>query len=273
MTGMCFGFWLVLLIIGGTPLHAARLQEKTLAAWNDYVRLTEKRIEQELGSPETFFGMRNGSAEMAPSERREILSGGIVVSSVQTHSPGGQAIEVPGGAIHHWRGTVFIPDSSIERVLGRILNPDRSIESQDDVLASEVLDQTEESLRIYLKIRRSGLVTVTYNTEHWVRVCRHNEQQASSRSIATRIAELEQAGTPAEREKPEGEDRGFLWRLNSYWRYEQTAGGVLVQCESLTLSRSVPLLLAPLAQPIISAVARESMERTLTSLRSRLSGG
>ncbi len=41
----------------------------------------------------------------------------------------------------------------------------------------------------------------------------------------------------AKREKPEGKDRGFLWRLNSYWRYQQVDGGVLVECESLTLSR------------------------------------
>ena len=81
--------------------------------------------------------------------------------------------------------------------------------------------------------------------------------------------ELDQAGTPAEREKPEGKDHGFLWKLNSYWRYQQVDGGVLVECESLTLSRGVPAILAPFVKPIISGVARESMKRTLTSMRDR----
>jgi hypothetical protein len=35
-------------------------------------------------------------------------------------------------------------------------------------------------------------------------------------STATKIAELADAGTPAEHELPPGEDRGFLWRLNAY---------------------------------------------------------
>ena len=116
---------------------------------------------------------------------------------------------------------------------------------------------------------RSKIVTVTYNTEHLVEYQRHGEGLASSRSIATRIVELDQAGTPAEREKPEGQDHGFLWKLNSYWRYQQVDGGVLVECESLTLSRGVPAILAPFVKPIISGVARESMKRTLTSMRER----
>jgi len=57
--------------------------------------------------------------------------------------------------------------------------------------------------------------------------------------------------------------------LNSYWRYQQVDGGVLVECESLTLSRGVPAILAPFVKPIISGVARESMKRTLTSMRDR----
>jgi len=38
-----------------------------------------------------------------------------------------------------------------------------------------------------------------------------------------------------------GDDRGFLWRLNAYWRYEQVAGGVIAECESITLSRDYRL--------------------------------
>ena len=37
-----------------------------------------------------------------------------------------------------------------------------------------------------------------------------------------------------------GADRGFLWRLNSYWRYRQVGNGVQVDVLSLSLSRDVP---------------------------------
>jgi len=62
-------------------------------------------------------------------------------------------------------------------------------------------------------------------------------------------------------------DRGLLWRLNSYWRYRQTSKGVVVDVESLSLSRSVPAMIRPFATPIISHVAHESMVRTRFAAR------
>ena len=76
-----------------------------------------------------------------------------------------------------------------------------------------------------------------------------------------KIAELADAGTPREREKAPGEDHGFLWRLNAYWRFEQVGTGVLIECESVSLSRSVPLLVRPLVGPIANRIAREAMIR------------
>jgi hypothetical protein len=65
-------------------------------------------------------------------------------------------------------------------------------------------------------------------------------------------------------------DHGYLWRMNSYWRYQEVKGGVIVECESLTLSRSIPSLLEYMIRPLIKSVARESMKRTLESFRIRL---
>jgi len=57
-----------------------------------------------------------------------------------------------------------------------------------------------------------------------------------------------------------------LWRLNAYWRYEAVQGGVIVECESVSLSRPVPTLVRPVANPIVDRVARESLSRTLGGL-------
>lgn len=113
------------------------------------------------------------------------------------------------------------------------------------------------------------MVTVVYDTEHDVRYRMVGPGRAVSSSIATRIVEVEDAGTASERGLPAGEDRGFLWRLNSYWRYQEADGGVLVELESLTLSRDIPSIFKPMVLPIIDRVARESMTRTLASLRGR----
>ena len=115
------------------------------------------------------------------------------------------------------------------------------------------------------------MVTVHYNTEHAVAYMRHRRGAASSRSVATRIAELDDAGTAREREKPIGRDRGFLWRLNSYWRYQEVDDGVIVECESLSLSRGIPRLLRWMASPLINRAARDILSRTLASMAEVLS--
>jgi hypothetical protein len=265
------GAVLIVLAMGmtGSPVMGAQLQEKTLTAWDVYVRLTEERIKEELNSSTGFLAQDFQSVPKAQMERDAVLSGKILVEKMKTLNPKGRKIKVPAGTLHHWRGSAFIPDVDLETVLAQVRNPARQKDLQEDVLESRILEENDDSLRLYLKLVRSKIVTVTYNTEHLIEYQRHGEGLASSRSIATKIAELEDTGTPSEREKPEGKDHGFLWKLNSYWRYQQVDGGVLVECESLTLSRGVPVILAPFVKPIITDVARESMQRTLSSMRDR----
>jgi hypothetical protein len=118
-----------------------------------------------------------------------------------------------------------------------------------------VLARDGDSLRVYIRLVRHSIITVTYDTEHRMTFIRHSPARATARSTATRIDEVG------------GGDHGFLWRLQSYWRYEQRPGGVLVELESLTLSRSVPALVRPIAMPRVNQIARESMVGTLDALR------
>ena len=99
-------------------------------------------------------------------------------------------------------------------------------------------------------------------------------QPAFRRTVAVKVltvAELDDAGTAREREKSIGRDRGFLWRLHSYWRYRQVDEGVIVECESLSLSRGIPRLLRWMASPLINRAARDIVSRTLASMAEVLS--
>jgi len=116
-------------------------------------------------------------------------------------------------------------------------------------------------------LQRKALVTVTYNTEHVVRFARYGARRATSTSTATKIAEVSAPNTTEQRELPIGDDRGFLWRLNAYWRYEDVTGGTIAECESVTLSRDVPALVRYVVDPLVDSTARESMVRTLLALR------
>lgn len=270
--------WMLLAVIPtgavmALPAESGELPAERLSAWEEYRRLTEARIARELASEAGFLVQDFQDPGDALEDRATLLSGELVTESMETRRPDGSDIDVPGGMIHHWRGAILIPGVTLEEVLEDVIYPDETGLRQEDVLESRVLGRGDSSFRVYLKLVRKKIVTATYNTEHQVEYSRRGDSRAVSRTIATRIRELEDAGTPQESEKPLGEDRGFLWRLNSYWRYEEVDGGVLVECESLTLSRSIPFFLAPLVRPIVSGVARESLDRTLTSMRDRIAAG
>ena len=126
------------------------------------------------------------------------------------------------------------------KLLGKALGAIASYAAARDVLAARVTGREHDGLSVYLRLRRSQIVTVTYDTEHRVRFLRLSPTRAMSTTTATRITELDEPGTASERALRAGEDRGFLWGLNAWWRYEAVDGGVLVECESVSLSRRPP---------------------------------
>jgi hypothetical protein len=66
---------------------------------------------------------------------------------------------------------------------------------------------------------------------------------------------------------PVGNDHGFLWRLDSYWRFEERDGGVYIECEAISLTRDIPTGLAWLIEPIIRQLPQESLVNTLRATR------
>jgi putative flippase GtrA len=211
---------LALLAIAPRPAAAGDAEPETVAAWNRYVAAAGARLHKD----------RQGAG------------------------PEGGAIEIPGGTIHHWHGSTIVRRTTVDQVVRALMYPGTP-PPQEDVLESRVLSRTDNSLHVYLKLTRTAIVTVVYDTEHDVVFQRHSASLATSRSVSTKIAEVD------------GGDRGFLWRLNSYWRYTQVGSDVRIELESLSLSREVPWVTRPIANPIANRIARESMIRTLSSVR------
>jgi hypothetical protein len=108
------------------------------------------------------------------------------------------------------------------------------------------------------------------NAEFDVRYFPVDAARVHSRAYSTRIAELKNPDRPDEGEKPVGKDRGFLWRLHTYWRFQEKDGGVYIQLESIGLSRGVPVLLRWLINPIIKRIRRGSLFRLMKSTRTAL---
>jgi putative flippase GtrA len=213
----------LLFTASSSPAMAAEPAAATVAAWNRHVAMVEASLP-----------LHEHDAPIA--------------------EPQGRTIDVPEGAIHEWRGSIVIPGITVAQLVDALLSP-RLRPIQEDVAESRVLERHGDSLRMYLKLVRKLIVTVTYDTEHDVRYVRRSAMFATSRSVSTKIAE---SG---------GADHGFLWRLNSYWRYRQVGSGVQVDVLSLSLSRDIPWMVRPIARPIIDRIGRESMSRTLAAVQ------
>jgi hypothetical protein len=248
------------------PADGGNRWPATLAGWNTYVAATERRISRELGTTSGRFLAFDFTGN-AVADRRAVLAGAIAIAPVETRDDRGREIDVPYAMVHHWRGAVFLPRQHVASVLAALQNGPPPTQ-KEDVLKSAVLGRGPDHMRVYLQVQRTRFITVVYNTEHDVTFQHFGPARASSASVATRIAEVVNVGTPQEHELEPGQDRGFLWRWNSYWRYEEVPAGVIAECESISLSRPIPSLLYYAVKPLVDSTASESMERTLIALRS-----
>jgi hypothetical protein len=217
----------------------------TMTAFRTYVAATEARIAGELQTDSTAPPQKNGDVRVWKVDRRDI----------------------DGGLIHHWAGAVFVPGVRLDQVLDWVRDYDQHHSYFTEVDRSRLVSRNGDEYRIYLRLARTKIITVHYDTYHTVTYRRHSPTRASSRSIATEIAELANANSSSERPKPPGEDHGFLWALNSYWKFREESGGVFIECESVSLSRSIPTGLDWLVGRYVDSAPRESMGSTLASMR------
>ena len=247
------------------------LKPETVQAFNRYVQLTEARIKGEVSVPEKFLYVDG----LPPDSRSQALAalqrGEVLMVRVQTKERAGQAVEVPGGLIHHWLSAVFVRGATLRQTLTLMEDYDHHQDIyKPEVVCSRLLSRQDDNFKIFYRLRKKKVITVTLNTNHDVHYFRMDSNHWYSRSYSTRIAEVVNADTPNEREKPVGRDGGFLWRINSYWKFEGKDGGVYIECESISLTRDIPAGLGWLIKPFVTSIPKDSLQMTMDSTRAAL---
>jgi len=245
----------------------AELKQETTEAFNQYVLLTEDRMAEELRDGRTSLWVDGFPEPQRDKLYTQLRQGEIVIERLETLERE-KRIRVPNGLIHHWVAVSFVPGVTLQQVLTLLQDYDHhEAIYKPDVLRSRLLNADGNCFKIYLRLHQKAILTAVFNAEFDVSYFPLDENRTHSRSLSTRIAELENPDRSDEREKPIGKDRGFLWRLNSYWRFQEQDGGVYLQLESVALSRSVPALLAWVVNPLLKSIPREYLSRLLTSTR------
>ena len=249
------GCGLVFLLLSVGPV-AAEPPAAAVAAYNKYVGALESRLAQQHRAQSVFLAPAD-----APVEAR-LRRGELIVEKL---TPANGA-DLPGAMLHHWRGTAFVPGATaadFERLMKDFNAYPQHYAPQ--VVTAKVLTQQGDHFLVVMRVRQRHILTVVMDTSYDVTFARLDVSHGYSISRSTRISEIDSPGAASERILTDSEEHGFLWRLNTYWSYEERDGGLYMQIESVTLTRSIPRGLGWAVGPFVESVPRESLQFTLRS--------
>jgi len=250
------------------PAKADDLKPETVAAYSHYLQLTEAKIDAELAQGVPFLWIDAASPTRRDAYYAELHKGGVVIERLETLD-NGKTIAFPGALVHHWIGTVFVPGANLAQTLEFMQDYDHKKDYfHPDIQRSKILQHQGDDFLVNLRFYKKKIITIVDDTDHQVHYHVVDATHAWSRSHATRIQEVENPGESNERLDPQGHDRGFLWGMDTYWRFQQKDEGTYVECQSVSLTRDIPTGLGWVVGPFVTSVPRESLTFTLVTARS-----
>ncbi|HTR38168.1 MAG TPA: hypothetical protein VMH80_19800 [Bryobacteraceae bacterium] len=249
-----------ILLLAPTFSPAAHLSRPAEQAFESYVTKLEARLASQH-SDTCLALLPRGGAQRADAERK-LLGGAVLAEPVQ-----GGSWEVDGGMLHHWRAAAFVPGASPKDMLALL----HDYAQLSHYYAPEVVSSAAPARdgAMVIRFKKQLVITVVldaaFETEAGI-----EGDCGYSVSRSTHIWQVDQPGTSHERRRTEGADDGFLWRLNSYWSFQEWHDGLLLECEAVSLTRGVPAGLGWLLAPIIQTLPRNSLEFTMAGTRNAL---
>jgi hypothetical protein len=239
-----------------------QLNARTLEALDAYIHQAETEMEKTLHGTGQFLW-----CQQTPARIREVEQGHVVAQFWSGRNP----VKVPSGLIHDWIAAAFIPNATIQGLFAVIQDYDNHKKIyKPEVIDSRLIQRNGDDFRIYLRLLKKKMITVVLDTDHEVHYRRVDRHRWVCRSYTTRIAEVENAGRPDERVLQPDTGYGFLWRLYSCWRFEESAMGVTVECRAISLTRDVPFGLGWAIEPLIQKLPKESLIKTMEATRQEL---
>ncbi len=245
-------------VLGAIPGRvAAEPSPAAVSTFNAYIGSVESRLSRQHKSQSSFL------VSVAAQSELRLRSGDIVVEKVESATGSG----LPGAMLFHWRGTAFAPGAKtadFERLMRDFEAYPQHFYPQ--VIHAKTLAHKGDFFQASMRVRQRHVITVVMDTAYDIVFGRLDERNGYSISRSTRIDEIDEPGARNEHALRPGQEHGFLWRLNTYWSYEETDGGLYMQIESVSLTRSIPLGLGWAIGPFVESVPRESLEFTLRSV-------
>lgn len=227
----------------------ATLEPKTLRAFEEFVRSLDARMTARAASPESLAGR----------------PGGIFKNDA--------GAEVGHGMVHDWSAVSFVPGARKERAVAVLEDFPRHASIYPEVLEGRIEQREANRILAFHRLRKKKILEVNLEARYRLDVLPSPANRYASRSVATEIAEVSDAGTDKERRLPPGHDHGFLWRLQTYWTLEETPQGLWLEVRSVSLTRDVPAGLGWILKPIVRDLPRESLEALMEATKKAILAG
>ena len=235
------------------------LKPETIQAFDRYIAGAEARL-QPRWSGQHFLWFDD-----SPAIRASLLAGMVVAQPIQ----GNGIVTLPGGLIQDWVGAVFVPKTTLTDTLRVIQDYPQHVDIyKPEVARIKVLSHTGNDYAIRTRVVKSKFfISDVLDVDNQIHFVPLDSKRIYSRSASQRVVEIGNAGKVNERELPVGRDRGLMWRINGYWFFEESDGGVFITCESITLTREIPMLMAKLLSPIVHELPAEALKSSLEKTR------
>jgi len=203
------------------------------AAFDRYAKLAEDAVKK-TPAPHNWLWL-----DQHPKEQSLVWLGQSVVIP-QKILDQGQPIEMPGASLQDWMGVTLLEAATLERVRDFVLNyADYKYYFKQYFTDSRQVKREGDTFDAFLRLSRKQFSTVLLNINLTANYVALDPAHGYVISHSTHIGEVAhpKAKEPADQERPASDAYGYLWRLNQYWRIEQTGDGVYVELESITLTR------------------------------------
>ena len=249
---MCAGF-----LISPLASYAAELKQEAVRTWDAYVETANLQMRDRMHK--TFLWV-----DESPDRIQRLRNGEILISSVGQRNPK----PVPSGLIHDWIGAALIPNARLEDVLSAARSYDQYKNFyRPAVVDSKSLGTTGDCDKYSMRVVNKEVVAETaLDGEYEACYVQVDAKRWYSIGYSTRVQEVQGYGRPDERDLPPGQGSGYIWRLYSIARFEQTDDGVYVELEAMALSRDIPFAVRWLVAPIVRNISKSSLQTSLRQM-------
>ena len=221
---------ILLVLAAAGALSAAEPAPETTAAFDRYVQITEEGFAKQQGF-QNFLWL-----DHHPKEKTMVWLQQSIVQPMKTLDQGIE-IAVPGAHLEHWYGGVFLEsrDSDADHLRGLLMNLAGYQDFfRQQIIESKLIKREGDNFDFLLRFHKKQFNTVVLNVQE---SGKYTLVDPTHWTFATHSTHIGEAEHPRDKKKldEERDDAAPLWRLNFYWRVQQSDNGCYVELQVITL--------------------------------------